>query len=206
MKKLSVTFLFLISVAVLYSQDVLELIAEKTCECLETIPDTLDQDAFNVKLGLCMIEAAMPYEKELRKTYGIRLENIDTEGERLGRMVGLKLVSICPEGVEKIGKIQRGEVAEEPEEAVVILSVMGEVIAIDDSDFVTFSVKESTGKISKYFWMTLINGDDQIIYNYSSLLGRVVNITFERQEFFDPRIAEYRPFNIIKELILMEEF
>ncbi len=184
------------------AQDCLDIIAEKTCECLQDLPDTLDTDQFNLRLGLCMLEAAMPFEKQLRKEYGINLEMIDVEGERLGRIIGLRLATNCPEGLELITRMN----SDEPEtEDPVIGSVMGEVLAIDDQAFVVFSIKEQTGRISKYFWLTLITADDQLIYTYPSLVGRTVNISFEQKEFFDPRIAEYRTFNIIRDLVLMEE-
>jgi len=204
MKKLIPLLYFLLFTATAFSQDVLELIAIQTCECLEDIPDTLDLDAFNMQLGLCMIEAAMPYEKELRKEYKIRLENIDRDGEQLGRMVGIKLVSVCPEGLQKISRMQPKE-EEEYEIEAPVLSVMGDVVSVDDSGFVVFSIKESSGKISKFYWLTLISSDDELIYNYQDLLGRVVNVTYEQMDFFDPKIKEYRSYNIIHELIVMEE-
>ncbi|MFZ5941016.1 MAG: hypothetical protein ACOYXB_10635 [Bacteroidota bacterium] len=205
MKRIFLIVLVLFVAVRMEAQDVLDQIASKACECLSAVPDTLDMESFNLRMGLCILEAAMPFEKQLKKEYGINMEKIDVEGERLGRLIGLRLATNCPEGLEKITRMN-SSAEEETEVQPEYSSVMGEVVAIDDSGFVVFTIKDSSGKIAKYYWLTLITVDDAILYDYSSLMKRTVNITYERFDFFDPRISEYRSFNVIKELLLMNEF
>src|SRR5688572_19861396 len=84
------------------SQDYMDVIAKKSCECLGEISDTLRTDQYNMELGICMIEAAMPYKKQIKKNHDIDLDKIDTEGEKLGRIIGLKMASVCPNALVKI--------------------------------------------------------------------------------------------------------
>jgi hypothetical protein len=41
--------------------------------------------------------------------------------------------------------------------------------------------------------------------NYKKMVGQLVKIIFKSQEFFDPRIGEYRTFNIIQKLELINQ-
>ncbi len=77
-KTLITLFVFISTIAI--SQDYLDDIAIKSCECLSNIADTLSSDQYNLELGLCMIEASSPYAKQLKKDYRIDLNKIDKHG------------------------------------------------------------------------------------------------------------------------------
>lgn len=185
---------------VVFSQDYMTTIAEKSCACLEKVPDTLETQQFNMELGLCMIEASMPYKKQIKKDHNINLENIDTEGEKLGRLIGIKMVSVCPNILVKMTSTSKSRVnakqnAEEAE---------GTITKIEKDFFVTFSIKDGSGKVNKYYWLTAIESDSDLVNNYSSLEGKSVSIAYKPIELFDPRINEYRQFLVIQELYPVE--
>lgn len=182
-----------------YSQDYMDDIVEKTCECLNTIPDSLGPDRFNMELGLCMINAAMPYKKQIKKEYNIDLNKIDQQGPELGRIIGLKMASVCPDGLVQIVKRVKGE-----ESTVEELIFEGKIVSFEDSKFVEFSVKDELGKVTKFYWLGFVESNIDLLNNYKSLIDKSVLITFTTQEFFDARIAEYRTFNIIQKLVAIE--
>lgn len=190
-----------------YSQKYMDEIAKQACECLENVPDSLNSEEFTMKLGLCMIEVAQPYQKQLKKDYGIDFKNIDKHGEELGSIIGMKMVGFCPEALIKMANIVNEEkgseemVAEEKEE----LMYTGVITNVAVSPFVVFTVKNSEGKLSKFYWLTFVESNLELTTDYESFKGRLLMVSYEKQEFFDPRIGEYRMFNIINKMDLSEE-
>lgn len=183
-----------------FSQDYMDEIATKACECLTTVSDTLEPDRFNMEIGLCMYEAATPYKKQLKKDYNIDLNRIDTQGEELGRIIGLKMASICPDALLKMANRFNSESTTELSES----EFEGQIVGIDENKFVEFSVKEESGKITKFYWFTYVESNIELAINYKTLTDKFVRITFISQDYFDARIAEYRTINIIQKLELQE--
>jgi len=184
-----------------FSQDYMDEIASKACECLDAVPETVELEKFNMELGLCMTNAATPYGKQLKKDYGIDLTEIDTQGEELGRIIGLRMVSICPQSLVKlVNKVNEDE-AGEPAAGVTI----GEVTAISDGKFVEFSIKDQLGKTSKYYWLTFVESNTELATDYKNLMDKPVQVTYSSQEFFDARIGEYRIFYVIEKLEVRDE-
>lgn len=94
MKKMNLYLIALISIfstSSIFAQDYLTKINYESCEFLSAIEETEDRDQFNLELGLCIIEASMPYKKELKKDHNIDLENINEDGTRLGELIGIKM-------------------------------------------------------------------------------------------------------------------
>ena len=180
----------------------MEDIANKTCECIDNVSDTVSTDMFNMEIGLCMMDAASPYKKQLKKEYDIDFDKIDAEqGEELGRVIGLKMASVCPEGLMKmVNRVEQEELVEISGNVVT-----GQVTAVSDDKFVEFSVRDELGKVSKYYWLTFIESDIEMSTEYKTLKDKSVQVHFIEKEFFDARIGEYRTFNIIEKLIVIEE-
>jgi len=179
-----------------FSQDYLTTITQKSCECLDKVSSDLAPDDFNLQLGLCIIEAASPYKKQLKKDHDIDFNNIETDGEKLGKLIGIKMVSVCPNIFGKITKLAGKD--DEPEQTSE--SANGIVTKIESDFFVVFSIKDDAGKVSKYYWLTFVESETDLVASYSTLMGKRVAITYESLEFFDPRIKEYRPLQILKSI------
>lgn len=178
-----------------FSQNYIDIITEKSCACLDNISENIKTDELHLKLGICMLEAAEPYKKQLQAEYGIDLNKSDDSGEKLGRMVGLKMATKCPNALLKIaGKSNEDENTEK--------SAKGVVTKIDTEGFVSFSIKDENGKTAKFYWLTFIESGAELPAKYKSYLGKSVYITYNNQEFFDPKIEEYRPFSIILKMEL----
>lgn len=182
-------------------------IVNKACECLTTIPDTLDSQQYNMELGLCILNASLPYKKKLKKDFDINLDNIDTEGESLGRLIGVRMATVCPDALISISK-KAAEKKLEKESLelpdIGLEKAHGFITDIEDDYFVVFSVKDENGKITKYYWLTFIDSSIELTQNYDALVGKTANISYVEEEFFDPKISEYRTFNIIKELLILD--
>ena len=197
MKRNLVISVLLLIAATCFSQNYMDIIVKESCECISNIPDTLNKDNFNMKFGLCMIEISMPYKKELKRDYNIDLDNMDAKvGEKLGRIVALKMGSVCPGGLMLVAK--KNTAAPEQETNGKVLE--GVVTNIDNTDFVVFSIKDNFGRIFKFYWFSVIQSDIELTNHYNSLLGKTLKVTYDKKDFFDPKISDYRQFNVISKI------
>ncbi len=184
-----------------YPQEYMDKIVRQSCECVEMVSDTLKLEQYNIQLGLCMLEASMPYKTELMNDYNVDLDNIDTEGEKLGRIIGLKMVSVCPKALTKMANIvsdNKNKINKDNDG-----ELTGVITNIGSDNFVIFSVKDDDGKITKMYWLNFIESSVELTANYGSLKGRSVQIIYKKEDFFDPRIEQYRQFCIIKNIKLI---
>jgi len=198
------TTLFVAIAFMAFSQDYMDKIAIASCECIDNVSDTIPTDQFNMELGLCMLEASMPYKKQLKKDHGINFDKIETQGEKLGRLIGIRLASTCPNSlmrmVKKVSPELDFELDEETAEEYEEMFTEGMVEKVETELFVIISVKEASGKISKYYWMSFVESDYDLANNYQTLVGKTVTISYDEYEFFDPRLKEYRVYNVINAL------
>jgi len=184
-----------------YTQDYMDKIAIASCQCLENVSDTLTPDAYNMKLGLCMLEASVPYKKQLKKDHNIDFSKIDTQGEELGELIGMRMATHCPEGLLKIAALYNDNTVTEIQEEPIGELAQGMVIKVENEFFVTFTLKGDDGKTTKYYWLTYPESNQELPASYKDLMGINVTITYTAQNFFDPKIQDYRPFNIISKII-----
>ena len=138
---------------------------------------------------MCIIEASMPYGKQLERDYDIDMQDIDVYGEKLGTLIGVKLASVCPKTLLKISKLNSNyEEDEANDELYDVQIVSGTITKIETQQFVVFSIKDETNKVSKYYWLTGIDTNFEIESTYMNLMNSEVNIAYETFELFDPKI------------------
>ncbi len=183
-----------------FSQDFMDVIVKKSCDCLEHISDTLKTEQFNMELGLCMIDASMPYKKQIKKSFDIDLDNISTEGEKLGRLIGMKMATVCPNALIKMSRKAKGQ----PESTNTEQTSTGTVTKIENDFFVVISLKDESGKVTRYYWLTFVESQLDLVNSYSTLIGKSLSISYESSEFFDPKLLEYRQFFIIKSIAVVK--
>lgn len=181
----------------LFAQDILDEIAKAGCKCIEDQEISNDQEERNMQLGLCIIDAATDYKAELLEQYEIDFAKIDEHGEKLGQLVGVRMVSICPDLITSL--VGGGDEAQ-----VQTQSESGIITEINNEVFISFTVKNNEGKSTRFFWLTFIKSDLDLPAEYESLKGKSVQITYLTREFFDARILEYRNFNILTDLEILE--
>ncbi len=181
-----------------YSQDYMDKIAQQSCDCMNKLSDTTNLEKMYMELGICMINASEPYKKQLKKDHNIDLNNIENEGEALGKVVGFRMATVCPDALLKLSKMsEKEENKEKPSETA---TSIGKITKIDKEVFVMFSVFDNSGKSMKFYWLTAVDSNIDLANNYKTLLETDVKITYITKEIFDPKIGEYRNFNIIQKI------
>ncbi|WP_196894620.1 hypothetical protein [Aureivirga marina] len=210
MKQKITLILFLIASFSGFSQDYMKEITNETCKCIENLDEEVSREKLTMELGLCMMQNALKYKAELEKDYGIDLtgaSNLEKEGEKLGQVIAIELMSSCPKAVELFTKLAASELEEEAiaSEAAVensILETSGKVLKVEKGSFIYYTVKEDNGKTSKFYWLTFVENDLDLESNEKNILKKNVIITYEKVELFDPRIKEYKEFNVINSVSL----
>ncbi|MDX1906512.1 MAG: hypothetical protein SF053_05700 [Bacteroidia bacterium] len=126
------------------------------------------------------------------------MSNMAEAGEALGELIGVKMATVCPDLLmEMVNRVRTNDEApEETDEK----TLTGVITKVEQEGFVTFSIKDESGKTSKLYWMELVTSGIDLVNMFPQMTGRTVDVTYVTREFFDPRIGEYRVFLVIKSL------
>ena len=193
MKKITLILFFAFLQTTVQAQEYMDKIVNQACECVSEIEEQPSQESLNMKLGLCILEVAGDYQEELLRDYQIDFENIDLDGEKLGRIIGVKMVSVCPQVFERLATPQ-GD-ADEPE----VLSASGVVSKVEKGTFIIIHLNEN-GQTRKYYWITEVDSNIDLTQEFETLKDKKVEIFSNPIDVFDPRIQEYRTIYVITSL------
>ena len=181
-----------------FSQAYLDKIVQESCNCVSKVSQTLDNEQYTQELGICMIVAAEPYRKQLKKDHNIDFNKIDVDGEKLGKLIGIKMAAVCPDLILAVAKKSgNGESASAESK-----SFEGIITKIENEFFLVLHIKDESGKTNKFYWLTYVESGIEVADRYDSMVGTSVALTYRSEEFFDPKIKEYRSFSIIEKLEL----
>lgn len=181
-----------------FAQTYFDKIVQESCNCVSKVSQTLDNEKYTQELGICMIVAAEPYRKQLKKDHNIDFDKIDVDGEKLGKLIGIKMVAVCPDLILAVAK--RSGNSESA--AVENKSFEGIITKIESDFFVVLHIKDESGKTNKFYWLTYVESAVEVADRYDSMVGTSIAVTYRSEEFFDPKIKEYRSFSIIEKLEL----
>lgn len=210
MKKIVSVLVFVMISQFAFSQDYLEEIADSSCTCINNLPDSMDKNVYLIKSMLCVLESSSVYKTQLKEDYDIEVGSVDDDSmDDLGDLIGTKIEIKCPEIVAVLEGLVGDVDEDESNNNVEIIGttqklIKGEVTKVEDDFFVVFHVKDEQGKVMKYYWFDFFNNEIDLINTYKTMVGKKVAITFVINEFFDPKIGEYRQFYSIKQLSVVE--
>lgn len=187
------------SVPSLIAQDYLTKITNESCECLSNIDESEDRDKFNMELGLCIIDASIPYKKELKRDHNIDLDNIIKDGTRLGELIGIKMAGSCP---NQILRMTESADLEDYDDGSSYAS--GTITKIEKEQFIVFTLKDENGRSMKFHWLYYVDSEIDLPSEYSNLVGKKVGVYYYEDDLFDARIDEYKLFNVIEEINLIK--
>ena len=184
----------------LHAQDVLDRIAQEACGCASALDTTAGAEQRNVQLGLCMLQSAAPYQKELKKKYDIDLNDLENQGERLGQLIGMRLAVHCPEFVALMARMSAE--SEEEEEALPAgpsFSTMdGALTTVRSGQFLTLVVKKEDGSSQELLLLEHAEGVQQVLSRPDQGRGTLGSWSYAIQDLFDPVSRGYRPFYVVK--------
>jgi hypothetical protein len=164
-----------------------EKLAEKACGCAEK--QEITKENFELTIGICLLEGINSFEKDVEKHYGKDVISNDKKMEELGYDVGKKMGSKCP----TIFKFMLDEEEEAAPDESEELSVSGKVSEIKTDQFITFVVKEATGKTNQF--ILLSNFDNAF------LLTDKVHVTYYEMGLYDAKLGKFVSYKIVTDII-----
>ncbi|MDH5599176.1 MAG: hypothetical protein OEY34_08625 [Cyclobacteriaceae bacterium] len=187
-------FLFLVfNYAFSQNSDILDTVAEESCSCLDQSEwKDLSLGEIEMTLGLCIIEKALPYKTEISEQYDIDFVELDgAAGEKLGELVGMRMMNYCPDLLIQLGEMMTNEYQAEEN-----LSVSGTITKEEKSPFLTLTVVDETQSEQKFIWLTDFPGSGDLLET-EKLKGLKVYMEYEVINIIDPKTKIYQPINLI---------
>ena len=171
-----------------------EKLAEKACGCAEK--QEITKENFELSIGICLLEGINAFEKDVEKHYGKDVISNDKKMEELGYDVGKKMGSKCP----TIFKFMLDEEEEAAPDESEELSVSGKVSEIKTEQFITFVVKEATGKTNQF--ILLSNFDNAFLLTDKVLKATdEVYVTYYEMELYDAKLGKFVSYKIVTDII-----
>ena len=160
---LFILLLFTIHFAISQDKDILDTVAVKSCSCIEE-SDWAENDRNDIEmtLGLCIIEAALPYKEEISRLYDIDFVDLGgASGEKLGELVAIRMMNHCPDLMIQIGELIIGSMEEEEEEFY--LSASGTITKENKDPFLILTVVDDNNTEQKFIWLTDFPGSENLL-------------------------------------------
>lgn len=171
-----------------------EKLADKACDCAGK--QEITKENFELTIGICLLEGINAFEKDVEKHYGKDVISNDKKMEELGYDVGKKMGSKCPT-IFKFMLDDEEEVATDESEE---LSVSGKVSEIKTEQFITFVVKEATGKTNQF--ILLSNFDNAFLLTDKVLKATdEVDVTYYEMELYDAKLGKFVSYKIVTDII-----
>lgn len=171
-----------------------EKLADKACGCAEK--QEITKDNFELTIGICLLEGINAYEKDVEKHYGKDVISNDKKMEELGYEVGKKMGLKCPTVFKFMLEDEEGVDIDDSDE----LTISGKVSEIKSEQFVTFVVKEDTGKTNQF--ILLSNFDNAYLLTDKVLKsGDAVDVTYYEMELFDAKLGKFVSYKIVTDII-----
>lgn len=197
MKKLLILLLLIgniVSAQKLTKDQLSDKLAEKACGCVEK--QEVTKENFELTIGICLLEGINAYEKDVEKHFGKDVISNDKQMEELGYEVGKRMGLKCPSAFKFM--MEDEEVMEE--EISEDLTLTGKVSEIKSDQFMTFVVKEDSGKNNQF--ILLSNFDNAFLLTDKVLkVTDNVDVTYYEMELFDAKLGKFVSYKIVTDII-----
>lgn len=199
MKKLLLLFVIFGNVAFaqkLTKDELSEKLAEKACACAEK--QEITKENFELTIGICLLEGINAFEKDVEKHYGKDIitnsEKMEELGYEVGKRMGLKCPTVFQFMIDE--ESAGGEEDFETEE----LSVSGKVSEIKSDQFISFVVKEDSGKNNPF--ILLSNFDNSYLLTDKVLkVSDAVDVFYYELELYDAKLGKFVSYKIVTDII-----
>ena len=199
MKKIIIFFILVgnVTFAQKLTKDQLsDKLAEKACDCAGK--QEITKENFELTIGICLLECISSYEKDVEKHYGKNVISNDEKMEELAINIGARMGLKCP----AIFKFMLDEEAGDVEEVVDAedLTISGKISEIKSEQFITFIVKEDSGKTNQFI---LLSSFDNAFLLTDKVLkaSDAVDVVYYEMELFDAKLGKFVSYKIVTDII-----
>jgi hypothetical protein len=182
----------------LTKEELTDKMSDVGCECAST--KEITKDNMEMSLGLCILEAMNKYEKDVEKYYGKNVISDDKKMEELGYDIGLKMGTKCPSVFKFMMENSDDSANEEYIEEEPDAMISGKLTEIKAEQFLTFSVKETSGKMNQFILLT--DFDNAFLLTDKVLkTNDLLEVYYYELELFDAKLAKFVTYKVVTDII-----
>jgi hypothetical protein len=154
------------------------------------------REKIEMELGMAMMPVVFNYEKEIDKTFGIKLKG-EKDGQAIGKLLGVQLVKSCPTFLNfflenpEVTKEIVNENDESMDEELGILSKKGTLEKIVKGEFTYLQVKSQDGKTEKFWWLEHFEGADGLLKSPNDFLNKTYVFKYTEKEVYNAVLNDY---------------
>lgn len=173
-----------------------EKLAEKACDCAGK--QEITKENFELTIGICLLEGINAFEKDVEKHYGKNVITTDTKMEELGYEVGKRMGLKCPTVFQFM--INEEDESSDEEAEIEELSVSGKVSEIKSEQFITFIVKEDSGKTNQFILLSSFE-NAFLLTDKVLKVADAVDVTYYELELFDAKLGKFISYKIVTDIL-----
>jgi hypothetical protein len=200
MKKLLVVLLCSSSIFAqkLTKEELTDKMAEVGCECANK--QEVTKENVEMTIGLCLLEAIKKYEKDVEKYYGKNVTTNDEKMEELGYDVGYKMGTKCPSIFMAMINESDESGDEDYVEEVPDEMISGKLTEIKSEQFLTFSIKETSGKMNQFILLSSFENafllTDKVLKT-----NDIIEVFYYELELFDAKLSKFVTYKVVTDII-----
>ena len=177
----------------LTKEELIDKMSDVGCECANK--QEITKDNIEITLGLCILEAINKHEKDVEVHYGKNVISDEKKMEALGYDIGLKMGAKCP----TVFRFMMDE-SDETEEPATDMKIEGKLSGIKSEQFLTFSVKETSGKVNQFI---LLNNFENAFLLIDKVLktNDAIEVYYYELELFDAKLAKFVTYKVVSDII-----
>ncbi len=177
----------------LTKEELIDKMSDVGCECANK--QEITKDNIEITLGLCILEAINKHEKDVEVHYGKNVISDEKKMEALGYDIGLKMGAKCP----TVFRFMMDE-SDETEEPATDMKIEGKLSGIKSEQFLTFSVKETSGKVNQFI---LLNNFENAFLLTDKVLktNDAIEVYYYELELFDAKLAKFVTYKVVSDII-----
>lgn len=195
------TLVFLFFSTLAYSQEIYQILAEETCNCIEDIDiEEMSMAQREMNLGICMFKAANKHKVAFAAAHSgkdfLELANED-EGEKVGEDIAIEMLELCP-------MIFMGFLADESDgsEEYALSVELGKISSVEKNQFNIVNLKMGDGSTLKFLWLWDFEGSELMIDN--AYKDKWINIFFQEIPLYNSQQGKYINYKVIEGMELGE--
>jgi hypothetical protein len=174
--------------------------SENVCKCINQ--KGFDEKSLNTIVGLCLIESIGKYSNEVEKYYGKNIISNKEQMRALGENVGANLVFSCPVFADAISQKINEESSDEDDAEETVeetLFINGTIISTNYDQFLTFKLKEDSGKTHSFL---LLEDFENLYLITDSVLKPTdnVKVSYYLAELYDAKIKSFVTYKVILDI------
>jgi len=176
----------------LTKEQLADKLAEKACGC--AAKQEITKDNFELTIGICLLEGINAYEKDVEKHYGKGVISNDKKMEELGYDVGKKMGMKCPTVFKFMLEDEESDLDSDE------LTISGKLTDIKSEQFITFVVKEESGKTNQFILLSSFDNAFLLTDKVLKITDNVDVIYYE-MELFDAKLGKFVSYKIVSDII-----